>query len=114
MDLIEARKLGCFNSEFGHRWAKNTIIFRSWLCSPHQLFQKKYLANWCGGAIMPFMKVLITGGAGFIGSNFVRYALGQHADWEIWNYDKLTYAGNLASLKDVENNPRYHFVKGDI
>jgi len=59
-------------------------------------------------------KVLVTGGAGFIGSNFIRYALKQHADWEIVNLDKLTYAGNLENLKDVERDPRYRFVKGDI
>lgn len=59
-------------------------------------------------------KVLITGGAGFIGSNYIRHALHNHPDWEIWNFDKLTYAGNLANLKDIENNSRYHFVKGDI
>ena len=60
------------------------------------------------------MKVLITGGAGFIGSNFIRHILGEHPDWEVTNLDKLTYAGNLTNLKDVENNPRYHFIKGDI
>lgn len=60
------------------------------------------------------MRVLITGGAGFIGSNYIRHALISHPDWEIWNLDKLTYAGNLANLKDIENNSRYHFVKGDI
>ncbi len=59
-------------------------------------------------------KVLITGGAGFIGSNYIRHALMAHPDWEIWNLDKLTYAGNLANLKDVEHDPRYHFVRGDI
>lgn len=59
-------------------------------------------------------KVLITGGAGFIGSNYIHHALKTHATWEIWNLDKLTYAGNLASLKDIEKDPRYHFVKGDI
>src|ERR1041385_6928570 len=59
-------------------------------------------------------KILITGGAGFIGSNYIRQALKTHVDWEIWNFDKLTYAGNLANLKDVESNPRYHFVRGDI
>jgi dTDP-glucose 4,6-dehydratase len=59
-------------------------------------------------------KILITGGAGFIGSNYIRHALRAHPDWEIWNLDKLTYAGNLANLKDVENDSRYHFVKGDI
>ena len=60
------------------------------------------------------MKVLITGGAGFIGSNYIHYALQAHPDWEIWNFDKLTYAGNLASLKDIETDARYHFVQGDI
>lgn len=59
-------------------------------------------------------KVLITGGAGFIGSNYIHHALSAHPDWEIWNFDKLTYAGNLANLQDIEKNPRYHFVKGDI
>jgi len=58
------------------------------------------------------MKLLVTGGAGFIGSNFIRYALKEHPDWEITNLDKLTYAGNLENLKDVESNTRYHFVKG--
>ena len=56
----------------------------------------------------------MTGGAGFIGSNFVRYVLQQHNDWQVVNLDKLTYAGNLASLADVEGNPRYTFIKGDI
>lgn len=60
------------------------------------------------------MKVLITGGAGFIGSNYIHHALKNHPDWEIWNFDKLTYAGNLASLRDIENDSHYHFVKGDI
>lgn len=58
--------------------------------------------------------ILITGGAGFIGSNYIHHALRVHPDWQIWNFDKLTYAGNLTNLKSVENNPRYHFVKGDI
>ncbi len=60
--------------------------------------------------------VLITGGAGFIGSNYVRFALRTHADWHVVVYDKLTYAGNLDNLKDVaaENKDRYTFVRGDI
>ncbi|MBI5472964.1 MAG: dTDP-glucose 4,6-dehydratase [Ignavibacteriae bacterium] len=58
--------------------------------------------------------VLITGGAGFIGSNFVRYFLAQHADVVVVNFDALTYAGNLENLAGVDVDPRYHFVKGDI
>lgn len=60
------------------------------------------------------MKLLVTGGAGFIGSNFIRFALANYPDWEIVNLDKLTYAGNLANLRDVARHPRYAFVRGDI
>jgi dTDP-glucose 4,6-dehydratase len=59
-------------------------------------------------------KLLITGGAGFIGSNFIRYILNKYADYHVVNLDKLTYCGNLDNLKDVELNSRYSFVKGDI
>ncbi len=58
--------------------------------------------------------VLITGGAGFIGSNFIRRFLDLHKDVELINLDKLTYAGNMESLRDVEPSGRYHFYKGDI
>ncbi len=57
---------------------------------------------------------LITGGAGFIGSNFVRYMLGKHPHYKLVVYDKLTYAGNVSSLLDVHDDPRYRFVRGDI
>ena len=60
------------------------------------------------------MKILITGGAGFIGSNFIHYWLKNHPDDQILNVDKLTYCGNLENLKAVEKNPNYKFVKGDI
>jgi dTDP-glucose 4,6-dehydratase len=60
------------------------------------------------------MKILVTGGAGFMGSNFIRYLLQKYPDYKIINLDKLTYAGNLENLKDVEENPNYSFVKGDI
>jgi dTDP-glucose 4,6-dehydratase len=60
------------------------------------------------------LKVLITGGAGFIGSNFVRHLLNSRRDVEIINFDSLTYAGNPESLADIADNPRYKFVKGDI
>jgi dTDP-glucose 4,6-dehydratase len=60
------------------------------------------------------MKILVTGGAGFIGSNFIQYILNEHPDWDVTNLDKVTYAGNLENLKSVEKNPRYHFVRGDI
>ena len=59
-------------------------------------------------------KLLVTGGAGFIGSNFVHYMLRNHPDWHITNLDKLTYAGNLENLQDVEGDKRYRFIKGDI
>jgi dTDP-glucose 4,6-dehydratase len=58
--------------------------------------------------------VLVTGGCGFIGVNFIRLVLGQRERWQVVNLDKLTYAGNPASLDDVAGNPAYHFVKGDI
>jgi len=58
--------------------------------------------------------ILITGGCGFIGSNFIRYFLAKHRNYKIINLDKLTYAGRLENLKDVANHPRYKFVKGDV
>jgi len=60
------------------------------------------------------MKLLVTGGAGFIGSNFIHYVLKNHPDYKIINLDLLTYAGNLENLKEVENNKNYEFVKGDV
>lgn len=60
------------------------------------------------------MNLLITGGAGFIGSNFIRHILNKYPDYKIINLDKLTYAGNLDNLKDLENDSRYKFVRGDI
>lgn len=58
--------------------------------------------------------ILITGGAGFIGSHLVRHFVKKYPQYRIVNYDKLTYAGNLENLKDIENEPNYVFVKGDI
>ena len=58
--------------------------------------------------------VLVTGGAGFIGSNFVRYALAAHPDWHVTTLDKLTYCGRLENLHDVMESPRHTFVRGDI
>lgn len=60
------------------------------------------------------MKILVTGGAGFIGSNFIHYLLGEHPEVQIVNFDKLTYAGNLENLREVERDPRYAFIHGDI
>lgn len=60
------------------------------------------------------MRLVVTGGAGFIGSNFVRYMLRRHEDLKVLVLDKLTYAGNLENLRDVETDPRYRFVRGDI
>ncbi len=60
------------------------------------------------------MKLLVTGGAGFIGSNFIHYWLREHPEDSVVNLDKLTYAGNLENLTEVEKNPNYQFVRGDI
>ncbi|KKR76436.1 MAG: dTDP-glucose 4,6-dehydratase [Candidatus Levybacteria bacterium GW2011_GWA2_40_8] len=60
------------------------------------------------------MKLLVTGGAGFIGSNFILYWMKNYPDDEIVNFDSLTYAGNLENLKSIEKNPNYKFIKGDI
>lgn len=60
------------------------------------------------------MKLLVTGGAGFMGSNFIHYILRNYSDYSVINLDKLTYAGNLENLRDVENDSRYKFIKGDI
>jgi len=60
------------------------------------------------------MKILVTGGCGFIGSNFIRYLLKTYPDDSVINVDKLTYAGNLENLSDLSQSPRYHFLRGDI
>ncbi|MBI4098089.1 MAG: dTDP-glucose 4,6-dehydratase [Candidatus Levybacteria bacterium] len=60
------------------------------------------------------MKLLVTGGAGFIGSNFILYWMKNHPGDQVVNFDKLTYAGNLENLKEVEKSPNYSFVRGDI
>jgi dTDP-glucose 4,6-dehydratase len=67
--------------------------------------------NFCGGFTV---KIVVTGGAGFIGSNFIQVVFSQYPDAHIINLDKLTYAGNLDSLRDVEKDPRYTFIYGDI
>src|SRR4030065_1914609 len=59
------------------------------------------------------MRLLVTGGAGFIGSNFIQYIIRKYPDWHVTNLDKLTYAGNLENLSAVENQPGYRFIKGD-
>ena len=60
------------------------------------------------------MQLLITGGAGFIGSNFIRYLIKKYPEYIITNLDLLTYAGSLESLKEFKNHKNYSFVKGDI
>ena len=60
------------------------------------------------------VEVLVTGGAGFIGSNFVLHALATHPDWRITTLDKLTYAGRMENLRDVINDPRHQFIQGDV
>src|SRR3954465_6181849 len=65
------------------------------------------------GAAQP-VEILVTGGAGFIGSNFVRYALSAHEDWRVTTLDKLTYAGRIENLHDATDPPRQTFVPADI
>lgn len=60
------------------------------------------------------MFLLVTGGAGFIGSNFIRYIINSHPGWQVVNLDKLTYAGNLENLREIDRHPNYRFIKGDI
>jgi len=60
------------------------------------------------------VEVLVTGGAGFIGSNFVVHALKTHPDWHVTTLDKLTYAGRIENLREVQDHPRHHFVQGDV
>src|SRR5215211_9398064 len=60
------------------------------------------------------MRYLVTGGAGFIGSNYVRHLLATDPEARVTNFDKLTYAGNRASVADLEGDPRHRFVQGDI
>ena len=74
--------------------------------------RKRYRSSYESGSSS--MKLFVTGGAGFIGSNFIRHVLGIGRDFAVVNYDKLTYAGNLTNLESVASNPNYQFVKGDI
>jgi len=60
------------------------------------------------------VNVFVTGGAGFIGSNFIRYLLNAFPDYHVINYDALTYAGNLDNLNEISEHPNYHFIKGDV
>jgi len=60
------------------------------------------------------MKLLITGGLGFIGSNFIRYILKKYPSYQVINLDKMTYAGNPENLRDIESDQRYRFARGDI
>src|SRR3989344_8946715 len=79
---------------------------------PRRSWKRKSVCN--EHYIQNLMKLLVTGGAGFIGSNFIRYWFGKHPDDYITNVDKLTYAGNLENLEDISGNNKYRFVKGDI
>src|SRR3989344_3840550 len=79
-------------------------------------FRKPFHKRFKGfsGRFLNMKRILVTGGAGFIGSNFIMHMLDKQPGLEIVNLDKLTYAGNLENLKSVEKNPNYTFIKGDI
>lgn len=79
-----------------------------------QVKAKQYCLNYLPLIVSSMAKLLITGGAGFIGSNFIRYWLKEHPDDSIVNLDLLTYAGNEKNLEDIAGNSRYTFLKGDI
>lgn len=72
----------------------------------------KYLAS--DKNIMDEMRILVTGGSGFIGSNFLRYMINKYPSCSFTNIDKLTYCGNMNNLLDVENNKNYKFVRKDV
>src|SRR5260370_30760618 len=74
----------------------------------------KGLSDWALRSISAHMRVLVTGGCGFIGSNLVKYLRRTRPEWTVVNLDKLTYAGNLETLADLEQDPRHLFVRGDI
>ncbi|NTW45659.1 MAG: dTDP-glucose 4,6-dehydratase [Candidatus Moranbacteria bacterium] len=78
--------------------------------------RERVSARRCRGLVIHWshMKLLVTGGAGFIGSNFVHHVLREHPEDEVVVFDLLTYAGNLENLREAEGNPRFRFVKGDI
>jgi dTDP-glucose 4,6-dehydratase len=78
------------------------------------MIEKRWVAGCSFFFLERAMRLLVTGGAGFIGTCFVKYCLKRYPDVEVFNLDKLTYAGNLENLADLESEPRHHFIRGDI
>lgn len=76
--------------------------------------QEELRQKFLNHGLMKMRAILVAGGAGFIGSNFIHHILEKYQNYKVVNYDKLTYAGNLDNLKNVERNPRYTFIQGDI
>lgn len=98
---------------YRHRTQHN--LHQYWLLFPYfaNQFEVHYNHN-INNSMSAKHSVLITGGAGFIGSHLTRLFVTKYPDYTIVNLDKLTYAGNLENLRDIENEPNYTFVKGDI
>src|SRR6478609_3616454 len=81
---------------------------------PVAFYPDKWRTKQFQGANKALQRLMVTGGAGFIGSNFARMILDKYPDYHILVYDKLTYAGNPDNLLDLQSNPRFHFIAGDI
>ena len=99
-------------------WGENRTgrneLGKIWMKIREELYQQKTKDNYLSQSTNKERKILITGGAGFIGTNFIYYMLKKYPNYKIVNLDKLTYAGNLKNLESLQDNPNYTFIKGDI
>lgn len=114
---IEINGKGSINNTYLERGELKAIVFDGYWQDAGTFDSLLEVANHVKNSLQnkpKSPKMLVTGGSGFIGSNFIRYWMKHHPEYEVTNLDALTYAGHPESLKSVENNPKYKFVKGDI